>query len=192
MYIRSSLFGGSRYEKGSVGRSWGWVFASRMPEFLYDGYIFISMCTSGKEDGVKEGDLCCGRTWSETWTRRRGYVFANVDAVLKRAPYEIISILWRVWNSERGWRRKASYGERVGKIAARAARIIRKINYFPGLLINFTITLPSFPSSLSQFCPFSVGGRGTREVKRERERESLHGCLVSRIYVCIGVHGLNS
>lgn len=108
----------------------GMGFASRMPEFLYDGYIFISMCTSGKEDGVKEGDLCCGRTWSETWTRRRGCVFANVGAVLK-PPLMKLFRSSGVCGIARGWRRKASYGERVGKIAARLQELLEKLIIFP-------------------------------------------------------------
>lgn len=66
------------------------------------------MCTSEKEERrVKEGDLCCGRTWSETWTRRRGCVFANVDAVLKLP-------LMKLFRSSGGWNGEgmAAEGER--------------------------------------------------------------------------------
>lgn len=60
----------------------GMGLASRMPEFLYDGYVrYYTYVRVRKKNG--DEDLCCGRTWSETWTRRRGCVFANVDAVLK-------------------------------------------------------------------------------------------------------------
>lgn len=73
-----------------------------------------------------------------------------------------------MWDSEvkRGRRREASRGEHGWENSSAAARIIRKINYFPGLLINFTIALPS-RSSLYSFPRMSVA-----EEKQERKRES--------------------
>lgn len=41
-----------------------------------------------------------------------------------------------------------------------AARIIRKINYFPGLLINFTITPLALSLSESLLVPPGKGGGG--------------------------------
>ena len=72
-------------------------------------------------------DLCCGWTWSETRRRwKRRYVFANVGAVLKPTPYEIISSLLEGW----GWR-CAELRPHVGKIAARLQELLEKLIIFP-------------------------------------------------------------
>lgn len=50
------------------------------------------------------------------------------------------------------------------------ARIIRKINYFPSLLINFTIaSMFSFPALLSR--PPPLGRKGEGERKRDRGKK---------------------
>lgn len=84
------------------------------------------------------------------WKRR--YVFANVGAVLEPpTPYEIISSLLE--------RRCAETAAACWENSSATARIIRKINYFPSLLINFTIaSMFPFPALLSR--PPSLGRKG--------------------------------
>lgn len=84
-----------------------------------------------------------------------------------------------------------------------SARIIRKINYFPSLLINFTIAsmflLLRYYRSLSsnvrrkktareRVAGRKEGGMVAMREERGRERESFHGCLGSLVS-CIRVSG---
>lgn len=84
-----------------------------------------------------EGGLCCGSDVvrnEEGGKGEKGICFrkcrcgSQVPPPLLFRPYEIISTLRVRWPLA---------APRKYNIAA---RIIRKINYFPGLLINFTIT----------------------------------------------------
>lgn len=103
---------------------------------------------AGDIGDVGGGDLCCGRTWSATWTEA---CFRKCRCGSQAAPYEIISILRRAEGSggadgegegrgregerkrlrevKRGSRRKASRG--VGKIAARLQELLEKLIIFP-------------------------------------------------------------
>lgn len=72
------------------------------------------------------------------WKRR--YVFANVSCGSRAAPYEVISSLLERCGAAETVRWENS---------SATARIIRKINYFPTLLINFTIaSMFPFPALL--------------------------------------------
>lgn len=74
---------------------------------------------------------------------RAGICFRKCRCGSQAAPYEIISILRgagegrgegekaRGGEVKRGRRRKASYGERVGKIAARLQELLEKLIIFP-------------------------------------------------------------
>jgi len=103
-----------------------------MSEFPYGGCIRLR-CTSGEEGRSHEKGNEQGRR--EERSLLRSDVVRNVDAQAgvcfrkcrygsQAAPYEIISILRRVWDGEvkRGWRRE---------MAARLQELLEKLIIFP-------------------------------------------------------------
>lgn len=102
------------------------------------------------------GDLCCGRTWSETRkAAEKGICFRKCRCGSQTAPYEIIPSL-----------PPAGVGApSVGKIAPGWKELLEKLIIFPSLLINFTIASVSF----SPFLLLSRSLLGyTKQVQHEK------------------------
>lgn len=137
---------------------------------------------------------------------RAGVCFRKCRCGSQAAPYEIISILPRPARSSGGKERVGTGGKGIveegesrrtrWENSSAAARIIRKINYFPGLLINFTIAPASLPcaSRFQRSYPSSVRGcrsergaegkRATRKGERELEIRAFTVALVCLSLVC--------